>query len=158
MTQPPTRAVFNVVDVNIFFINNPCCCIIIAIAMKQLTDDDIAKMAGTAFVPDDTVTRRRVRSELQLSRRIPAPVGATPAHVTLDLHQHTVDQAWDEIMVVATSGARRATIITGASGVLRKLFPQWVSESILSPYILSATPINNGSFDVKFKRIKNENS
>ena len=124
--------------------------------MKQLTDDDIAKMAGTTFVPDDTATRRRVRSELQLSRRIPAPVGAAPAHV--DLHQHTVDQAWDEIMVVATSGARRATIITGASGVLRKLFPQWVSESILSPYILSATPINNGSFDVKFKRIKNENS
>ena len=36
-----------------------------AIAMKQLTDDDIAKMAGTAFVPDDTATRRRVRSELQ---------------------------------------------------------------------------------------------
>lgn len=129
-----------------------------AIAMKQLTDDDIAKMAGVAFMPDDTATRRCVRSELQLSRRIPAPVGAAPAHVTLDLHQHTVDQAWDEIMAVATSGARRATIITGASGVLRKLFPQWVSESILSPYILSATPINNGSFDVKFKRIKNENS
>ena len=57
-------------------------------------------------------------------------------------------------MNLAVSGTRRATIITGASGILHQKFPQWANESILSPYIISYVPINNGSFDVKFKRNK----
>ena len=39
--------------------------------MKQLTDADIAQMAGNDFVPDCDATRRRVHSELKLSTRIP---------------------------------------------------------------------------------------
>lgn len=123
--------------------------------MKQLTDSDLADMLGRDFVPDDDDVRRRVRTELQLSRRMPSRPAEIPRHAVLDLHQHTVEQAWDKIMHLATSGTRDATIITGASGVLHKLFPQWVAESVLSPCIVSATPINNGSFKVKFKRIKN---
>ncbi len=123
--------------------------------MKHLTDSDIAKMADIKFTPNDDDIRRRVRSELKLSTRIPDAPQPVPEHFVLDLHQKTVEQAWAEIMDLATSGVRSATIITGASGVLHKQFPQWATASILSPYIVSSTPINNGSFSVKFRKQKN---
>ena len=119
--------------------------------MKQLTDQDIAKMIGTEFTPDDKQTRNRVRSELHLSTRIPIE-RPTPSHTTLDLHQLTEEQAWSAIMNVAQSGTRTATIITGASGILRIKFIQWARDSLLTPYLISYTPINNGSFSVKFKK------
>jgi hypothetical protein len=68
------------------------------------------------------------------------------------LHQLTEEQAWERIMSVATSGARSATIITGASGILKIKFQQWAQDSLLSPYIISWKPVNNGSFEVKFKK------
>ncbi|MEE1110891.1 MAG: Smr/MutS family protein, partial [Alphaproteobacteria bacterium] len=70
----------------------------------------------------------------------------------LDLHQLTEEQAWTAILDLAKSGTRNATIITGASGILKIKFQQWASDSVLSPYIISFTPINNGSFSVKFKK------
>ena len=119
--------------------------------MRKLTDQDIAEMIGAEFAPDNDDTRRRVRSELHLSRRIPRPVHI-PSHTTLDLHMHTIEQAWNEIMDLAKSGTKTATIITGASGILKIKFQEWVHESILSPYIVSCTPLNNGSFAVKFRK------
>lgn len=123
--------------------------------MKRLSDEDIDKMLDSTFTPDDENTRKKVRAELKLSQRIPQKVAPLPEHTVLDLHQLTEEQAWQEIMNLATSGIRNATIITGASGILHKKFPIWATESILSPYIVSATPINNGSFQVKFKRKTN---
>ena len=122
--------------------------------MKQLSDDDILQMAGIDYTPDDVATKRAVRGELHLSTRMPAPKPPVPEQTTLDLHNKTVEQAWNEIMSVATSGTRSATIITGASGVLHQLFPGWARESILSPYIIEFHPINNGSFFVRFHRKK----
>lgn len=119
--------------------------------MRKLTDQDIADMIGAPFAPDDDDTRRRVRSELKLSQRIPKNE-PTPSHVTLDLHMHTIEQAWFEIMEIAISGARTATIITGASGILKIKFQDWVRDSLLTPYIVSCTPLNNGSFAVKFHK------
>jgi hypothetical protein len=72
----------------------------------------------------------------------------------LDLHQLTEEQAWEQIMTLAQSGTRTANIITGASGILKIKFQQWAKDSILTPYIISFSPINNGSFHVKFKRQK----
>lgn len=122
---------------------------------KQLSDKDIKSMIHGDFIPDETAIRRAIRSELKLSSRIPKSEEKQSNYAKLDLHQHTEEQAWNKIMELAKSGVSRATIITGASGILHKKFPQWATESILSPYIISATPINNGSFDVKFKRKKN---
>lgn len=123
--------------------------------MKNLTDKDIAEMIGADFSPDDSVTRRRVRTELHLSTRIPAPVHV-PEHATLDLHMKTIEQSWESIMELALSGVKTATIITGASGVLKIKFQEWVRESLLSPYIVSCTPLNNGSFAVKFRKLNND--
>ena len=123
--------------------------------MKNLTDQDIAEMIGADFSPDESDVRRRVRTELHLSTRIPAPVHV-PEHVTLDLHMKTIEQSWNEIMELAVSGAKTATIITGASGVLKIKFQEWVRESLLSPYIVSCTPLNNGSFAVKFRKLNND--
>lgn len=120
--------------------------------MKQLTDLDIEQMIGAEHTPDYATTRRKVRSELHLSTRIPHMRQTPPMHATLDLHQLTEEQAWAAIMELAKSGTRTANIITGASGILKIKFQQWARDSILSPYIISFTPINNGSFAVKFKK------
>jgi len=89
--------------------------------MKQLTDTDIAAMIGAEFHGDDIDTRRAVRSELQLSKRIPRESPTAPTHAILDLHQLTEEQAWSAIMDLATSGTRTANIITGASGIKNKI-------------------------------------
>ena len=120
--------------------------------MKQLTDLDIEQMIGAEHAPDDVATRRAVRSELHLSTRIPHVHQTPPLHATLDLHQLTIEQAWSAIMDLARSGTRTANIITGASGILKIKFQQWAHDSLLSPHIVSYTPINNGSFAVKFKK------
>lgn len=120
--------------------------------MRKLTDQDIADMIGSDFTADDNDTRKKVRSELKLSKRIPK-VASIPSHTTLDLHMHTIEQAWNEIMEIAQSGTKNATIITGASGILKIKFQEWVRESILSPYIVSCVALNNGSFSVKFRKI-----
>jgi len=118
---------------------------------KTLTDEDIAKMVGLEFKPDNAV-RNQVRSDLHLSTRIPKPV-VIPEHTTLDLHMHTIEQSWHEILEVALSGTKSATIITGASGILKIKFQDWVRDSVLSPHIASCIPLNNGSFEVKFKKL-----
>ena len=123
--------------------------------MKQLTERDISEMIGDDFIPDDNHTRKHVRSELHLSTRIPNKAPTVPNHATLDLHQYTEEEAWAAIMELATSGTRTANIITGASGILRRKFPEWATNSILAPYIVSFSPINNGSFSVKFKKLSN---
>lgn len=120
--------------------------------MRNLTDQDIADMIGADFSPDNSAVRRRVRTELHLSTRIPAPVHV-PEYATLDLHMKTIEQSWDTIMELALSGVKNAKIITGASGILKIKFQEWVRDSLLSPYIVSCNPINNGSFAVQFRKL-----
>lgn len=121
--------------------------------MKQLSDNDIANMITTDYIPDSGVVNH-VRKQLHISTRI-VHDEVSPTHVKLDLHMHTIEQSWAEIMELATSGVKNATIITGASGILKIKFQQWVSDSILTPYIVSCSPINNGSFSVKFRKTTN---
>ena len=118
--------------------------------MKHLSDSDIAKMIGEDFLPCDNETKKQVRKSLHLSTRIPKPELPVPKHVTIDFHQHTEQEAWDMLVDVAQSGTRSATVITGASGILKQKFPQWMTESVISPRILSFKQINNGSFSVTF--------
>lgn len=119
--------------------------------MKQLTDDDIQNMVHDAPIVADAQTAHDVRKQLHLSTRIPhsSPI---PEHTTIDFHNHTEQESWDMLIRVATSGTRSATVITGASGILKPKFQQWVAESVLSPYIVSCTPLNNGRFAVKFRK------
>ncbi len=120
--------------------------------MKQLSQTDIDNMIGDEFHPQYNNVRHAVRRELKLSTLIPQPDAPVPRHAVLDLHQMTEEMAWDAIMSLAQSGARTATIITGASGILKIKFQQWARESVLSQYIVEYHPINNGSFAVKFKK------
>lgn len=119
--------------------------------MKQLTDIDIEQMANQVFIPDAN-THSRVRKQLHMSTRITPPAPPVPKHTVLDLHYLTEEQAWNAIMNVANSGTHSATIITGASGILKIKFQQWARDSLLTPYIISVKPVNNGSFDVTFKK------
>ena len=122
--------------------------------MKQLSDFDIANMVGDDFIPDDVSTKKAVRAQLHLSKRIPKADTPTPEHITIDFHNHTEEESWQMLTQVAASGARTATVITGASGILKPKFQQWVRDSLLSPYVIQCTPLNNGSFNVKFKKLK----
>lgn len=117
--------------------------------MKQLTDSDIANMIGDTFIPDDVNTKKSVRKELHLSTRIPKPYAQIKENVVIDFHNHTEEEAWQMLSNVATASVRQATVITGASGILKIKFQEWVKESVLSPYILSCKPLNNGSFEIK---------
>ena len=123
--------------------------------MKQLNDKDIADMVGDNFVADDKSVKSSVRHELRLSQKIPVSK-TTPNHITIDLHQHTEQEAWDMIMDVAQSGVRTATIITGASGISKIKFQQWANDSLLTPYIIEWAPVNNGSFNVRFRNHKQD--
>ena len=120
--------------------------------MKQLSDNDIKQMASGEFHPDFKSVNKSVRAQLRLGTLIPRPAPDMPKCPRLDLHTLTEQQAWDAIMELATSGVRDAVIITGASGILHQKFPTWATESVLSPHIISWSPINNGSFAVKFKK------
>lgn len=122
--------------------------------MKQLNDNDIANMIGAEFIPDDNDTKKSVRASLHLSTRIPKPNTPAPAHTVIDFHNHTEEEAWQMLVRIAESEIRSATVITGASGILKTKFQQWATESVISPRILSFTPLNNGSFAVKFHRRK----
>ena len=122
--------------------------------MKQLTDKDIAEMIGDNFVPDEKSVKKSVHQELHLSTRIPEPPRPVPSHITVDFHEHTEEQAWAMLVETVMSGATSATIITGASGILKQKFQQWATESIISSRIQSFEPINNGSFSVKFYKLK----
>lgn len=121
--------------------------------MKQLNDKDIAKMIGEDFIPDENSVKKSVRQELHLATRIPKKE-ITPAHITIDFHEHTEEEAWNMLVELVESDARSATVITGASGILKIKFQQWATDSIISSHILSFTPINNGSFLVKFHKKK----
>ncbi|MBN1325206.1 MAG: Smr/MutS family protein [Alphaproteobacteria bacterium] len=120
--------------------------------MKQLSDYDLEKMLDTDFVPDDDNVKKQVRSELKLSQLIPEAPKPIPKHVILDLHQKTEEQAWVDINNLIKSGVRGATVITGASGILKVKFQDWVMNSIISKYIYSCEMVNNGSFEIKIKK------
>ena len=122
--------------------------------MKQLNDKDIANMIGAEFIPDDEDTKKSVRASLHLSKRIPKPDEPVPTHTVIDFHNHTEEEAWQMLAQIAESDTRSATVITGASGILKIKFQQWTTQSIIAPRIVSCTPINNGSFMVKFHKRK----
>ena len=123
--------------------------------MKQLNDFDIANMIGDDFLPDNETAKKSVRQQLHLSTRIPKTQKPTPAHSIIDFHNHTEEESWNMLAQIATSGTRTATVITGASGILKTKFQQWMNESILTPNIISWEQINNGSFFVRFRKTKN---
>lgn len=120
--------------------------------MKQLTDFDIEKMLSDEPFRSDEQSDKKVRKELHLSTLIPSKYFIKKDNVVLDLHQYTEEQAWNAINQLISSGVRTAKIITGASGILKIKFQQWAKDSIISKYFISITPINNGSFDVKFRK------
>ena len=119
--------------------------------MRKLNDKDIADMIGTEFIPENDSVKKEVRKSLHLSTLVPKPE-ILPAHPIIDFHNHTEEEALQMLKHIATNHTRSATVITGASGILKIKFQQWATDSILSPRIASFRPLNNGSFEVKFHK------
>ncbi len=119
--------------------------------MKQLTDFDIENMAQE-FSADEQALRKQVRSELKLSKLVPQTESEiTPKKRTLDWHGKTEEQAWGEFCALLDSGARKARVITGASGILKEKLVQWATQSAVSHMVRELHPVNNGSFDIVIK-------
>jgi hypothetical protein len=116
--------------------------------MKHLSDSDIEKICGD-FSPDSSLVARH--SSFVGAR------GNAAVPNRIDLHGKTEEQAWTAIVAIINSGARNATIITGASGILKQKFVQWMTESIISDRIISYRAINNGSFEIKIRRTQRAN-
>lgn len=120
--------------------------------MKQLTDFDLEKMFGGEFVPDNAVVKKQVRHELKLSQLIPEQPKPVPKKIILDLHQKTEEQAWQEINDLIKSGVRNATVITGASGILKEKFKKWITTGTLAQYVYFWELVNNGCYEIKIKK------
>lgn len=120
--------------------------------MRKLNDKDIADMIGAEFTPENN-SAKEVCKSLHLSTRIPKPE-ILPAHPIIDFHNHTEEEAWTMLTQLVDQRPKTATVITGASGILKIKFQQWVKESIISPYILSCRPLNNGSYELSFHKNK----
>lgn len=121
--------------------------------MKKLSETDIQNMINDNWIPDYNSVRNQVKKQLHLSERIPIE-RPLPTNATLDFHNKTEEQAWQELITAIQSGAKTATVITGASGILKQKFQIWATESIISTSIESFKPLNNGSFFVKFHKRK----
>lgn len=77
-------------------------------------------------------------------------VAARP-EATVDLHGLTQNKAYTRVVhfvtLAAEDGLRSILIITGKSGVLRRLVPEWLDTPALRPFILAltyATPKQGG--------------
>lgn len=120
--------------------------------MRQLTDDDLIKMDRGDFNPDDRAVKKQIRDTLKLSQLIPHAPVPVPKNARLDLHQKTEEQAWDAINILLRSGTRNAQVITGASGILKVKFMDWITNGTLADKIVSWKLINNGCYEIKIKR------
>jgi DNA-nicking Smr family endonuclease len=120
--------------------------------MKHLSDSDLEKMLDTNFVPDDINVKKQVRTELKLHQLVPEQPQPVPRHIVLDLHQKTEEQAWTEINDLIKSGTRSATIITGASGILKIKFKEWITTGALAEYINNWELINNGAYNIQINK------
>lgn len=118
--------------------------------MKQLTDNDLNEMIAGEFIPDDKAVRKTVK----IKPTPPTSSASRPGgeYPKVDLHGNTEQISWERIAALINSGARRAVVITGASGILKTKFQQWMKDSILSPKIISVKPLNNGSFEIMIRR------
>ena len=82
-------------------------------------------------------------------------------HNKIDFHGKTEEEAWAALVALVENLAARqtgsgaATVITGASGILKEKFQQWATESRISNRIVSVQPLNRGSFKIMVRRAKN---
>lgn len=121
--------------------------------MKQLSDFDLENMTHGKFTPNEKQINKQVRSELKLGQLIPTPVAPIPKYTKLDFHGKTQNQAWEMLEELIKSGTRKACIITGASGILKPAFVCWITNGAISKYISEYKQLNNGSFEIKIKKI-----
>ena len=79
------------------------------------------------------------------------PPKASNRKKIIDLHGHTLNEAYQILIENIDRGYRELTVITGASGEIKRQFPLWLENGKLSHKVSNVTPINNGSFLVKLK-------
>jgi DNA-nicking Smr family endonuclease len=111
---------------------------------KQLSEADIAKMADAAVFVSPSMPRPN----------IPRTRQSVPEFTSdrIDFHGKTEEQAWALLVALIENHSGTATVITGASGILKDKFQQWVAESIISDRIVSCCPINRGSFQIGIRK------
>lgn len=107
-----------------------------------------------------TLSPQHTASDVDASTLKKFSRGEMPIAARLDLHGYTQDQAYEAlnrfVRLGYHNGRRCVLIITGRSGVLKRLVPEWINTDELRPYILALSPAKNhggeGALYVLLKR------
>jgi hypothetical protein len=125
------------------------------------------RMARADVSPTDADARRKIVAELAIKRRMAAqprtslaPDSMEDARVfydgrvlALDLHGKTEEQAWGLICALFRQNpGKRVRVITGASGILRVKFQDWIMCGALADYATEWAAVNRGAFDIRLKK------
>lgn len=116
--------------------------------MRQLSNEDILNMIDENFIKDNKVSKdiyiklNEYTNEEESKRKIKNIV---------DFHEKTEEQVYKEILNLLENKIKKATIITGKSGILKPKFLNWAKTGKLSENIKKIKQINIGSYEVEFK-------
>lgn len=72
----------------------------------------------------------------------------------IDLHGLTLNDAYELVKYTIFQEYKEITVITGASGEIKRQFPLWLENFELSPKVRSVSKINSGSFLIKTIKLK----
>ena len=115
--------------------------------MRQLSDDDIKNMINENFIKDNKVSKNiyiKINQKNIENKKI-------QNLKTVDFHEKTEEQAYNLILNLLHNRIKKATIITGKSGILKPKFIDWAKNGKLSKNIKNIKEINIGAFEVEFK-------
>jgi DNA-nicking Smr family endonuclease len=120
--------------------------------MKQLSDLDIENMECEFASKDDLRAIRKNATRKIIKDSLPARFSST------DFHGETEEGAWQNILREIYSNTRskfEMRIVSGRSGVLRERVREWLTDSVLTPFIVEWKLENPGAYIAKIRRPKN---
>ena len=116
--------------------------------MRQLSNDDIINMIKNKdFVKDNKVSKS-IYIKLNQNNLEKEKIKNLKM---VDFHEKTEEQVYNEILNLLENKIKKATIITGKSGILKPKFLNWAENGKLSENIKNIKQINIGSYEVEFK-------
>lgn len=120
---------------------------------KQLSDTDIIK-GFLGKIPDDYYTKRNIGMIYDNYQKYlnDLPTIKPIITKTIDFHGHTVEESWRMFVETLSTNIKILNVITGASGILHKEFPQWLENPQISKRIISWQALNNGSFQLILRK------
>jgi DNA-nicking Smr family endonuclease len=124
--------------------------------MRRLSDADLGRMAAGTDDFDAKKIRAGVKKQLKIKDLRDGDI--SPRATVVDCHGKTVDAAFDEISAkireIEQGGGRygdELLVVTGKSGVIKRLFHTGITDGPLAGGIKSWRMVNDGAYKIKIK-------